>query len=141
MVPTRKISTSRFLPELPTFNRCVPITVLGPALSYRTLLIFMQFLGKFLKAFRFFNLQDEIFLKTPKFANWVSCFPALARKLEDYHLRRYGFLNFFLKKKKSHGIIWVGMNLKDHLVQSPPPPWAGIPSSGPGCSKCGPTWS
>lgn len=63
MVPTMKIFTSRFLPELPNFYRCVPITVLGAALGYRTLLIFMQILGKFLKAFTFSNFQDEIFKK------------------------------------------------------------------------------
>jgi len=31
-------------------------------------------------------------------------------------------------------MVWVGRDLKDHLVPTPPP-WAGTPSTRPGCSK------
>ena len=35
---------------------------------------------------------------------------------------------------ENHGMVWVGRDLKDHLVP-PPLPWAGTPSTRPGCSK------
>ena len=38
-----------------------------------------------------------------------------------------------------HRMVWVGRDLKDHLVP-PPLPWAGTPSTRPGCSKPHPTW-
>jgi len=36
-------------------------------------------------------------------------------------------------------MVWVGRDLKDHLVPTPLP-WAGTPSTRPGCSKPHPTW-
>ena len=43
-----------------------------------------------------------------------------------------------LFSRQNHRIVWVGKDLKDHLV----PvflPWAGTPSTRPGCSKTHPT--
>ena len=36
-------------------------------------------------------------------------------------------------------MVWVGRDLKDHLVPTPLP-WAGTPSTRPGCSKSHPAW-
>jgi len=36
-------------------------------------------------------------------------------------------------------MLWVGRDLKDHLVPTPMP-WAGTPSTRPGCSELHPTW-
>jgi len=36
-------------------------------------------------------------------------------------------------------MVWVGRDLKDHLVPTPPP-WAGTPSTRPGCSELHPAW-
>ena len=40
---------------------------------------------------------------------------------------------------ETHRIVWVGRDLKDHLVPTPSP-WAGTPSTRPGCSKPHPAW-
>jgi len=37
-------------------------------------------------------------------------------------------------------MVWVGKDLKDHLVRTPLA-WAGTPSARPGCSKPHPTWA
>jgi len=36
-------------------------------------------------------------------------------------------------------MVWVGRDLIDHLI-STPLPWAGTPSTRPGCSKPHPMW-
>ena len=36
-------------------------------------------------------------------------------------------------------MVWVGRDLKDHLVPTPLP-WTGTPSTRPGCPKPHPTW-
>jgi len=36
-------------------------------------------------------------------------------------------------------MIWIGRELTDHLVPTPLP-WAGTPSTRPGCSKPCPAW-
>ena len=36
-------------------------------------------------------------------------------------------------------MVWVGSDITDHLVPTPLP-WAGTPSTRPGCSKPHPTW-
>ena len=57
------------------------------------------------------------------------------------HLSSYDWLHFEAARKKSQNarMVWMGKNLKAHPV--PPLPWAGTPSTIPGCSKpqC-PTW-
>ncbi|GAB0189020.1 centromere protein C [Grus japonensis] len=40
----------------------------------------------------------------------------------------------------NHRMVWVGRDLKDHLVPTPLP-WAGTPSTRPRCPKPHPTWS
>jgi len=35
-------------------------------------------------------------------------------------------------------MVWIGRDLKNHLVPTPLP-WSGIPSARPGCSKPHPT--
>jgi len=42
-------------------------------------------------------------------------------------------------RKPYHRMVWVGRDLKDHLVPSPLP-WTGTPFTRPGCSKPCPTW-
>jgi len=39
----------------------------------------------------------------------------------------------------NHRIVWVGRDLKDHLVPTPLP-WAGTAYTRPGCSKPYPAW-
>ena len=41
---------------------------------------------------------------------------------------------------QNHRKVWDGRGLIDHLVP-PPLPWAGTPSTRPGCSKPRPTWA
>jgi len=36
-------------------------------------------------------------------------------------------------------MVWIGRDLKDHLVPTLLP-WAGTPSTRPGCSDLHPTW-
>jgi len=36
-------------------------------------------------------------------------------------------------------MVWVGRDLKDHLVPTPLP-WAGAPSTRPGCSELHSNW-
>jgi len=45
-----------------------------------------------------------------------------------------------LSHTQNHRMVWVGRDLKDHAVPAPVP-WAGTPSTRPGCSKPHPTWS
>jgi len=42
-------------------------------------------------------------------------------------------------ESRSHRVVWVGRDLKDHLIPTPLP-WAGTPSTRPGCSEPHPTW-
>jgi len=40
---------------------------------------------------------------------------------------------------ENHIMVWVGRDLKDHLLPAPLP-WAGTPCTRPGCSELHPTW-
>jgi len=40
---------------------------------------------------------------------------------------------------QNHRKVWVGRDLKDHLLPTPLP-WAGTPCTRPGCSEPHPTW-
>jgi len=42
-------------------------------------------------------------------------------------------------ESQDHQMVWVGRDLKHHLVPGPLP-WAGTPFTTPGCSKPHPTW-
>jgi len=42
-------------------------------------------------------------------------------------------------ESQNHRTLWVGRNLKGHLIPIPLP-WAGTPSNRPGCSKSYPAW-
>jgi len=56
---------------------------------------------------------------------------------EEYihdHLR-----NLKVKKSWNHTMVWVRMDIKDHLLPTTLP-WAGTTSTGPGCSKPSPVW-
>ena len=55
-------------------------------------------------------------------------------------LRRHGTLSFVrMARTSNHRMVWVGRDLKDHLVP-PPLPSAGTSSTRPGCSELHPTW-
>ena len=44
----------------------------------------------------------------------------------------------FIIESQHHKVVWVGRHLQDHPDPTPLP-WAGTPSTGPGCSKPHPT--
>jgi len=45
----------------------------------------------------------------------------------------------FAERSQNHRMVWVGQDLKDHLVPTPLP-WTGTPSTRPDRSKTHPTW-
>jgi len=49
------------------------------------------------------------------------------------------FLDTVFTESQNHRMVWVRRDLIDHLVPTPLP-WAGTPSTRPGCSKPHPVW-
>jgi len=43
------------------------------------------------------------------------------------------------ERAQNHRMVWVGRDLKDHLIPTPLP-WAGTSSTRPGCPKPHPAW-
>jgi len=50
----------------------------------------------------------------------------------------FSLQNRRIKESQNHRMVWVGRDLKDHLVPTPLP-WAETPSTKPRCSKPHPT--
>jgi len=48
-------------------------------------------------------------------------------------------INHIIIASQNHRMVWVGKDLKDHLVPTPLP-GAGTSSTRPGCSEFHPTW-